>query len=67
MTTATTDTTPARQLTSDQQARLGAAAEVLAAEHGYDAAGLAARAGVLEWHLQELLALIRELTTESET
>jgi len=57
-----TDTTPRPQLTSGQQGRLDAAAEVLAAEHGYDAGGLAARAGALEWHLGEMLALVRELT-----
>ena len=64
-----TDTTPRPQLTSHQQGRLDAAAEVLAEEPPslYELGEMAERTGRLEWHLQELLALVRELTTESET
>lgn len=34
---------------------------MLAREHGYDALALAERAGALEWHLGEMLALVAEL------
>jgi hypothetical protein len=32
-------------------------------QHGYEPADLAGRAGRLEWHLAELLSLIRELAS----
>lgn len=44
------DITSRPQLTSGEQARIDAAAEILAAEHGYDATALAERLGVLDWH-----------------
>jgi len=56
------DITSRPQLTSGEQARIDAAAEILAAEHGYDATALAERFGVLGWHPGEVLALVAELT-----
>ena len=53
-------------LTTDQQARVAAARELLDAEHGYDAAELAPRVGRLEWHLAEMLALVGELRVNNE-
>lgn len=49
------------QLTSDHRARIGAAAAVLAAGHDHDALSLAARVGSLEWQLEEMLRIIRDL------
>jgi hypothetical protein len=50
------------KLTKYQQAQVDAAAEILAAEHGYDAMELADHCGRLGWHLKEMLALITDLT-----
>lgn len=49
------------ELTPDQAQRAERARAVLAEKHGYEPANMAGRIGRLEWHLQELLALVGEL------
>jgi hypothetical protein len=49
-------------LTASQAATVDHARALLAAEHGYDTTSLAYRAGQLEFHLAELLALVGQGT-----
>lgn len=58
----TTSTTTTAALTKYQQLRADAAMAALADRHGYDTMSLATHVGSLEWHLGEMLALVRELT-----
>ena len=60
----TTQTRP--QLTPSQQGSLDRAREALAQEHGYDPGAMAARIGCLGWHLEEMLALVGQLTGAAE-
>ena len=51
-------------LTADQAARVERAREVLAEPAVYEPAAMAGRIGRLEWHLEELLALVGQLGGE---
>ena len=50
------------ELTNDQQGRLDRARAVLAEPHAHEPADMAERIGRLEWQLDEMLALIADLT-----
>ena len=57
--------TTSTQLDRYQQASLDRAADVLAADHGYDPDAMAYRIGQLEWHLGELLTLVGQLIKDA--
>jgi hypothetical protein len=52
----------AHGLTPDRAAAVDRARHALTAEPACDPASMAARIGVLEWHLAELLALVEAVT-----